>query len=92
MNPRGFRYGPYRVWVDLRRSRYFAVDSQPDLSAFIRGVSVRQAPRSFQGNAAVRPLAKVTTNAYARALPNEPRSRLLPEKAGYADDAALRAT
>jgi hypothetical protein len=23
MNPRGFRYGPYRVWGDLRRSRYF---------------------------------------------------------------------
>ena len=24
MNPRGYRYGPYRVWGDLTRSRYFS--------------------------------------------------------------------
>jgi 5-methylcytosine-specific restriction protein A len=36
MNPRGFRYGPYRVWGDLRRSQYFSVDGQPDISALIR--------------------------------------------------------
>lgn len=24
-NPPGYRYGPYRVWGDLRRLRYFAV-------------------------------------------------------------------
>jgi hypothetical protein len=31
LNPRGFRYGPYRVWGDLQRSRYFRVDGQPDI-------------------------------------------------------------
>ena len=36
INPRGFRYGPYRVWGDLRRSRYFDVEPQPDISALIR--------------------------------------------------------
>jgi hypothetical protein len=36
MNPRGFRYGPYRVWGDLQRSRYFQIDSQPDISLLIR--------------------------------------------------------
>ena len=40
MNPRGFRYGPYRVWGDLQRSRYFQVDEQPDISLVIRGLSV----------------------------------------------------
>jgi len=36
MNPRGFRYGPYRVWGDLRKSRYFYVDNQPDISSVMR--------------------------------------------------------
>ncbi len=29
MNQKGFRYGPYRVWGDLARSRYFSIDGQP---------------------------------------------------------------
>jgi hypothetical protein len=87
MNPRGYRYGPYRVWGDLRRSRYFAVDGQPDLSIFIRGLSVKADAqvlgRSFQGNAAVRLLTQADHAllcAYAGALPNEPRARVLPEE------------
>ena len=27
-NPDGFRYGRYRVWGDLRKSRYFGIESQ----------------------------------------------------------------
>jgi hypothetical protein len=85
MNPPGYRYGPYRVWGDLRRSRYFAVDGQPDVSIFIRGLSVRASAevlgRAFQGKAAVRSLSQgdhALLRAYAKALPSEPRARLLP--------------
>lgn|SRR5215210_589618 len=28
-NPANFRYGRYRVWGDLRKSRYFKVEGQP---------------------------------------------------------------
>jgi hypothetical protein len=38
MNPSGFRYGPYRVWGDLQRSRYFAIEEQPDISVLIRSL------------------------------------------------------
>ena len=31
-NPSGFRYGAYRVWGHLRKSRYFGVEAQPDIS------------------------------------------------------------
>lgn len=87
MNPRGFRYGPYRVWGDLQRSRYFAVDEQPDISVLIRSLDVQaQASilgRSFQGMAAVRALSDenhLRLLSYAERLPNEPRARLLPEE------------
>src|SRR4051812_21299257 len=61
INPHGFRYGNYRVWGDLRRSRYFSVDAQPDISILIRSLDVEANAnvlgRSFQGNAAVRILS-----------------------------------
>jgi hypothetical protein len=87
MNPHGYRYGPYRVWGDLRRSRYFGVGGQPDISTFIHGLSVKADAevlgRSFQGQAAVRPLTEadhVLLRAYSEPLPKEPRARLLPEE------------
>jgi 5-methylcytosine-specific restriction enzyme A len=87
MNPPGFRYGPYRVWRDLGRSRYFQIDGQPDISALIRSLAVAAKAdvlgRSFQGKAAVRPLGEddhIRLLAYAEALPLEPRARLLPEE------------
>jgi 5-methylcytosine-specific restriction protein A len=87
MNPRGFRYGPYRVWGDLQRSRYFRVDQQPDISPLIRSLSVAAKAevlgRSFQGNAAVRALSEadhLQLLAYSEGLPLEPRARLLPEE------------
>jgi hypothetical protein len=87
MNPRGFRYGPYRVWGDLRRSRYFHIDQQPDISLLIRSLSVGAKAdvlgRSFQGRAAVRALSEadhLRLLDYAKALPLEPRARLLPEE------------
>jgi len=87
MNPRGFRYGPYRVWGDLRKSRYFHVDNQPDISSVIRSLNVEAQSnilgRSFQGKAAVRAIDQpdhMRLLAYAANLPREPRARLLPEE------------
>lgn len=87
MNPRGFRYGPYRVWGDLRRSRYFGVDEQPDICTLIRSLAVKAKAdvlgSSFQGKAAIRALSEtdhIRLLAYAEALPLELRARLLPEE------------
>jgi 5-methylcytosine-specific restriction enzyme A len=87
MNPRGFRYGPYRVWGDLRRSRYFGIDQQPDISPLIRSLAVEAKAdvlgRSFQGKAAFRVLTEtdhIRLLAYAKGLPLESRARLLPEE------------
>jgi len=87
MNPRGFRYGPYRVWGDLQQSRYFNVNDQPDISTLIRSLSLEAKAdvlgRSFQGKAAVRALNEtdhMRLLAYAEILPLEPRARLLPEE------------
>jgi 5-methylcytosine-specific restriction enzyme A len=87
MNPRGFRYGRYRVWGGLERSRYFRIDEQPDISQLIRTLSVAANAevlgRSFQGRAAVRILSDIDhlrLFQYAERLPLERRARLLPEE------------
>ena len=87
MNPKGYRYGPYRVWGDLRRSRYFSIDGQPDVSMLIRsldiGAKAAVLGSSFQGRAAVRALGgagHARLLASAERLPPEPRARLLPEE------------
>jgi 5-methylcytosine-specific restriction enzyme A len=36
LNPKGYRYGSYRIRGDLRRSRYFRADGQPDISILTR--------------------------------------------------------
>lgn len=86
-NPVNYRYGAYRLWGDLEKSRYFQISSQTDVSALIRGLLVHvSAPhfgQSFQGKAAVR---KITweddkiLRRYAEFLPLEPRARLIPEE------------
>jgi hypothetical protein len=87
LNPAGYRYGRYRVWGDLTRSRYFQVQDQPDLTVLVRSLSVRAGGqvlgRAFQGKAAVRRMTSEDhriLEAYARWLPIEPRARLLPEE------------
>jgi hypothetical protein len=87
LNPHGYRYGAYRVWGDLRSSRYFAVDQQPDISSLIRSLSIAASGevlgRSFQGRAAVRRICEadhLALLAYAERVPEEPRARLLPEE------------
>lgn len=87
LNPPDFRYGRYRLWGDLRQSRYFRVEGQPDIAQFVRSLSIRaNAPvvgQSFQGRAAVRPITREDYQllaAVAKDLPLEPRARLLPEE------------
>ena len=86
-NPPGYRYGPYRVWGDLRRSRYFALDSQPDITPLVRSLAIAAGGdvlgRAFQGRAAMRGLGETDharLAAYARHFAPEPRARLLPEE------------
>jgi 5-methylcytosine-specific restriction enzyme A len=87
MNTKGYRYGPYRAWGDLRRSRYFSIDGQPDVSMLIRSLDVEANSavlgRSFQGRAAIRALGDADHArlfVYAERIPLEPRARLLPEE------------
>lgn len=86
-NSTGYRYGPYRVWGHLTRSRYFAVGGQPDITPFIRSLSIRAGGRllgnAFQGHSAVRRINADDHRllaAYALGLPEEPRARLIPEE------------
>ena len=87
INPPNFRYGRYRVWGDLKTSRYFKVDNQPRIEQIIRSLSIQANAeilgRAFQGHAAVR---QITQNDHqilsvaAKNLELEPRARLLPEE------------
>ena len=87
INASGYSYGPYRLWGDLDRSRYFRTEGQPDISELIRRLSVKcdasVVGHSFQGQAAVRQLIasdhQLLTD-YARCIPLEPRAHLLSEE------------
>jgi hypothetical protein len=101
LNPPKYRYGRFRLWGDLVRSRYFALASQPDITNLVRSLSIRAGGdvlgRAFQGKAAVRQLNTqdhVALMAYTQPLPLEPRARLVPEERLEAlllagDDAAV---
>src|SRR4030095_10411902 len=41
INPPSFRYGRYRLWGDINRSRYFQVKGKPSIENVIRGLSCR---------------------------------------------------
>lgn len=87
INPPNFRYGKFRVWGDLRKSKYFKVEGQPKVDQIIRSLSVHARSdvlgQSFQGYAAVRLINeddhRILT-ATAKNLPLEPRARILPEE------------
>lgn len=89
LNPRNFRYGHYRLWGDLERTRYFDLDHPRALvvDQVVRHLSV--APKSavlgqaFQGHAAVRVLTQEDHQvlaALAADLPLDPRARVYPEE------------
>ena len=86
-NPPKFRYGKYRLWGDLQKSRYFQVDGQPNVEQVIRSLSLKTEAvylgQSFQGHAAVRRINTadhLALMAVAKHLASEPRARLLPEE------------
>lgn len=89
MNPPHFAYGPYRVWGDLKRSRYFSAKDQQDITELVRNFELAtgraDSPlgRAFQGNAAVReiqPNEHLRLSARAQGCVLEPRACLLPEE------------
>jgi 5-methylcytosine-specific restriction protein A len=59
-NPPSYRYGRYRVWGDLDRTRYFDVDASPGAEQLVRHLRITTRAdilaQSFQGCRAVRPL------------------------------------
>jgi 5-methylcytosine-specific restriction enzyme A len=86
INSPRFRYGRYRIWGDLKLSRYFLTECAPSAEAVIRALSIKTGGevlgRAFQGYAAVR---RITAGDHsllegaARALLLEPRARIMPE-------------
>ncbi len=88
LNPETYRYGRFRLWGDLSRSRYFSIAGQRDITPLLRVLSIRPSAepigRAFQGPAAVRPISPADHGmlaAYAATLALEPRARLAPEDA-----------
>ncbi len=87
LNPPKYRYGRYRIWGDINRSKYFVTDNQPNIESIIRSLSCRASAlhlgQSFQGHSAVRQISMADhqiLSAYASDLLIEPRARILPEE------------
>lgn len=85
-NPLKYRYGRYRVWGDLARTRYFNVDVGPNAEPLIRALNVPARAvhlgLSFQGHAAVRTITEgdhQLLSAFARDLPELEPARIYPE-------------
>lgn len=87
LNPAGYQYGRYRLWGNLNLSRYFAVESQPDISVLVKSLAIpargNVLGQAFQGLAAVRRIScndDKILRKYAEGLSLEPRAKLLPEE------------
>lgn len=85
-NPPNYRYGRWRVWGDLDRSRYFDVEAGPRVDPLVRSLDLRASARrlgqSFQGPAAVRRLSEadhLLLAEYARDLPVTAHAAIYPE-------------
>ena len=85
-NPKKYRYGRWRIWGDVERSRYFDVDVCPRVEPVVRELGVSTASpslgRSFQGHAAVRRLSEEAhriLSAYSGDLPVLERVAIYPE-------------
>src|SRR5581483_6436155 len=85
-NPPNYRYGSYRAWGDLARSRYFDVELGPSAEPLIRELGVRAAGphlgQAFQGHAAVRVISEADAQLlalFAADLPVVERVGIYPE-------------
>jgi len=85
-----YRYGLFRVWGDLERSRYFDIDAigAANIEPVVRALSVRtrgaRLGQAFQGHAAVRPLTDADDRllaSVASGLPTLERVAFYPEDA-----------
>ncbi len=82
-----YRYGRYRLWGDLRRSRYFQAEGQASIDEVIRALSLviktSSLGRSFQGPGAVRVITPADSAMLAQVaaqLAPDPRARLYQEE------------
>lgn len=85
-NPPNYRYGTYRIWGDLHRSRYFDVDLGPNADPLIRALGIRvraeRLGQSFQGARAVREISEADHRLlyqFAAELPLYPHAAIYPE-------------
>jgi len=86
INPPDFRYGKYRVWGHIEKSRYFETEDQQRIDAVIRSLSIKveaeHLGKAFQGRAAVRQITIEDHRILKRLathLLEEKRARILPE-------------
>lgn len=89
-NVPNYRYGRFRVWADLDRSRYFDIDAPQaaNLEPVVRALSIRASGtvlgQAFQGHAAVRTLTPGdhrTLTMLSAGLPALERVAFYPEDA-----------
>ncbi|NIR61900.1 MAG: hypothetical protein GWO02_21640, partial [Gammaproteobacteria bacterium] len=85
-NPHTYRYGSWRIWGNLHRTRYFDVDVGPRVEPLIRRLGIRaggtRLGQSFQGHAAVREITEAAhrlLSEFARDLPVLPHAAIYPE-------------
>ena len=85
-NPENYRYGRWRIWGDLERSRYFDVAVGPRVDPVVRQLGIRASGarlgQSFQGHSAVRTISAAAhelLTAYAQDLAVLDRVALYPE-------------
>jgi hypothetical protein len=87
VNPPGFRYGDYRVWGDLQRSRYFKVRVNeradeafellrrlPFVSGSLSDATRHNLPQACQTIRAITPDADKLLDAFTRGVPVEERA------------------
>jgi hypothetical protein len=93
LNPPGHRYGPYRIWGDLSRSRYFRIRPDvpqdeafellrnlPLVSGSLEGCSRTSLPQGCQTIRGVTAKGHALLDAFAGALPTEERARLVMDE------------
>lgn len=87
INPPNFRYGRFRIWGDLDKSRYFQTGEQPSIEQIARNLSFQVNAdilgQAFQGRAAVKRITHqdhMILSAAAKNLPLETRAQILPEE------------
>lgn len=86
-NPPNYRYGRYRIWGDLHRSRYFDTDFGPNAEPLIRALGIRaraeRLGQSFQGASAVREISEADHQLLSRFAAD---LSAYPHAAIYAED------